>query len=122
MITNYPFGISSFGIPLVGSAPHLSIPTASGKILFVDGVNGSDGNLGTDLSAPLATISQALTNAVGDAGVTIYVFPGTYTAALTISKNDISIIAAVHSANSKRVAVAPASGIALTVGDVKRFQ
>jgi len=121
--SNFPNGVSSFGIPVVGSNLGLSIPTAVGKVLFVDKVNGSDGNVGTQISAPLASIGQALTNAKDLGGDTIFVYPGTYVEALTVSKDDITIVAAMRGGNSKRVAVAPASGsVPLTVGDVWRFR
>src|SRR3990167_257534 len=122
-LTRFPNGVSSFGVPVIGSSLSLSIPTAVGKVFFVDKVNGSDGNLGTEINAPLKTITQALTNAKDLGGDTIFVYPGTYAEALTVSKDDITIIAAMRGGNSKRVAVAPASGsVPLTVGDVWRFR
>ena len=40
--TNYPNGITSFGIPVVGGA---EMPL-TGKHFFIDPVNGNDGNTG----------------------------------------------------------------------------
>ena len=54
--TNYPNGLTSFGIPLVGSG---MIPTSPGKILFVNYTTGSDANRGTDMSKPLKKAATA---------------------------------------------------------------
>ncbi len=54
--TNYPGGLTSMGIPLLGSG---IIPTSPGKIYFVDYGNGSDGNRGTSMGAPLKTVEYA---------------------------------------------------------------
>lgn len=55
-ITNYPNGVSSFGVPLIGGG---MIPTSPGKIFFVNYGTGGDGNSGTDIGAPLKTIEYA---------------------------------------------------------------
>jgi hypothetical protein len=55
--TNFPNGLTSFGIPLVGSG---MIPTSPGKIFFVNYGTGSDANRGTDMSKPLKTVAYAL--------------------------------------------------------------
>ena len=106
MFTNFPNGVTSLGIPLVGSG-RISIPNKNGKVIFVDKTNGSDGNLGDSPNFPVATITQALTLSTSGAGDTIYVFPGTYVENVTVSKNDVSIIAAYQESNSKRVGIAP---------------
>lgn len=129
-ITNFPGGLSSFGIPSLGSNARFPFPkqtTNPGKVMFVNSTSGigsdGDGNDGTDSTRPLATIGQAVTKATAGAGDMIVVFPGTtYTENLTIAKNDITIVAAHRIGNSKRVVVAPATGIALTVGACHRLQ
>lgn len=57
-LTNYPQGVSSFGIPLIGSGPILT----TGKVLFVNNSHGnaSDGNIGESPDRPLSTIATAL--------------------------------------------------------------
>ena len=52
-----------------------------GKIWYVDGTNGSDDNLGDGPNAGecLATLGQAITNAVASRGDTVVIYPGTYT-------------------------------------------
>ena len=52
-LTNFPNGITSFGVPMMGGM----IPSTTGKYYFVNSVTGSNGNEGTDPSAPLATIA-----------------------------------------------------------------
>lgn len=54
-LTNFPGGVSSMGIPVVGGMPI----SAYGKYLFVDGNQGSDGNRGTDSKRPLRTMDAA---------------------------------------------------------------
>lgn len=55
--TNFPNGLSSFGLPVLPTG----IPTGTGNVYFVapGAANASDGNRGTSLSAPLATLYQA---------------------------------------------------------------
>lgn len=54
--TNFPNGLTSFGIPVIGGG---MIPTSPGKVLFVDYTTGSDGNKGTDIRRPLKTVEYA---------------------------------------------------------------
>ena len=53
--TNFPSGVMSLGIPVVPA----NLFGRTSKAFFVDPVNGSDGNRGTDIRQPLATLSQA---------------------------------------------------------------
>lgn len=53
--TNFPNGLTSFGIPVLGAG---SIPF-TGKYFFVDPANGNDGNQGTSASRAFATLYQA---------------------------------------------------------------
>lgn len=56
-LTNYPNGLTSFGVPLLGS----SYPASYfGTQWFVDTVNGVDGNSGTGPNAAFATMGRAL--------------------------------------------------------------
>lgn len=54
-LTNFPNGVSSFGVPVLPGMP----TPFTGKYFFVDPVNGSDGNTGTDPSRAFATIYKA---------------------------------------------------------------
>lgn len=57
-LTNFPNGISSFGVPVIGGAGGIPL---TGTWFFVDPANGSDGNPGTDPSptGALKTLYQA---------------------------------------------------------------
>lgn len=72
--TRFPHGLSSMGVPLIGSGA--SIPATTGTYFFVDSGTGASGNAGTDSTAPLATIDQAIGKATASAGDVIVVFPG----------------------------------------------
>ncbi len=85
-LTNFPNGITSFGVPSIGSG---QLPVTNGNYYFVcnaSTANGSDGNDGTSVDAPLATLAAAIskcsTDAKGDDVITI--LPGH---AETISSN-----------------------------------
>lgn len=56
-----------------------------GKVWYVDGTNGSDGNSGESPDEALASIGQAITNAVADRGDTVIIRPGTYTITSALS-------------------------------------
>lgn len=72
MVTNFPNGITSFGVPLLGSG---GIPTTTGNYYFVDSGSGSAGNPGTK-SKPMATIDQAVGKCTAAQGDVIVVMPG----------------------------------------------
>ena len=55
-LTNFPYGISSNGVPLLGGG----IPATSGKYFFVDATNGNDGNSGLSWDEPVKTVAQAM--------------------------------------------------------------
>ncbi len=57
MPTNFPSGITSYGVPVL---PPVGV-VATGNVFFVapGAANASDGNRGTTLSAPLATLYKA---------------------------------------------------------------
>lgn len=54
-LTNFPGGLSSFGIPVLGGA---NVPF-TGTYFFVDPVNGSDGNTGLSPSRAFQTLYKA---------------------------------------------------------------
>lgn len=76
-ITNYPKGLSSFGVPLPTCA---EIPvTLTGVTYYVGnatGQNGTTGSEGTDPKKPLSTIAGALTKCTSNAMDNIVVLPG----------------------------------------------
>jgi hypothetical protein len=62
--TNYPNGLTSFGIPLFGGG---TIPTSPGRVFFVNYGTGSDANPGTNISKPLKTVEYAYSLATSGA-------------------------------------------------------
>jgi len=58
-LTNFPNGVSSFGIPQVGEG----IPATFGNVWFVDADSGSDANSGKSMTKAFATIGKAITSA-----------------------------------------------------------
>lgn len=92
-LTNFPNGISSFGMPVVGSG---AIPATNGNYFFVSSVTGSAGNDGTNMSTPYSTIVVALTQCVAANNDVIVALPGhveTLTSATTLalSKSGVTI-------------------------------
>lgn len=92
--TNFPAGVSSFGVPVIGSG---NIPATTGLYIFVSSTTGSNGNLGLDATKPKATIAGAVLAARTGKGDVIVVLPGhtesfTAAAALTISKAGLYIV------------------------------
>lgn len=71
-ITNFPNGVSSFGIPVFGSGPIIT----TGNIFFVSSVSGSNSNIGTDPSKPFATIDYAIGKCTANNGDHIIAMPG----------------------------------------------
>lgn len=70
-ITRFPHGVSSFGIPVIGSGSILT----TGKIFFVDSVTGSNGNSGESSDQPFATIDYAVGMCTANKGDYIIVMP-----------------------------------------------
>lgn len=70
-LTNFPNGITSFGIPVVGSGI-----LTSGSVYWVSSTTGSNGNSGTEPSRPFATIDYAIGRCTANKGDVILVMPG----------------------------------------------
>lgn len=91
-VTNFPNGVSSFGLPVLPGG----IPTSKDqKVFFVDPARGSDGASGS-FDSPLATITQALSLCTANQHDTVYYVSGsssvTLTAALDWNKNYTHLI------------------------------
>ena len=74
-LTNFPNGITSFGIPMVGS----SDLTTTGNIFFVDSGNTARGdtpNKGSAPDTPFSTIDFAVGRCTANNGDVIFVMPG----------------------------------------------
>lgn len=92
-VTNFPSGISSYGVPVVGGGP--SVPVTTGKYFFVDSTTGSNGNSGSDKDHAFSTITYALTKCTASKGDVIVVMPGyaeTVTAAIAINVAGVYVV------------------------------
>jgi hypothetical protein len=90
-LTNFPNGITSFGIPVLPSNEAVS----TGSVFFVHSGTGSDGNTGKTTQKPLATIDYAIGKCTANKGDVIYVMPGHSedpTTSITADVDGISII------------------------------
>ena len=76
MATNFPNGVASFGIPLLGSGSQIPVAAYPGIYRFVSSVNGNDGNSGKAPKTAVATIAKALTMCTANNGDVIVVLPG----------------------------------------------
>lgn len=79
MLSNFPNGVSSFGIPVFGSGGLMS----QGNAWFVKPHTGNDGNSGTSPDQAFKTLSTALSAATANQNDTIYFFAESNTAANT---------------------------------------
>jgi len=74
MSTNFPNGIMSYGVPVLGPGG-TNVPVTLGSYFFVDSNAGSDSNAGTK-AGPLATINAAVGKCTANAGDVIIVNTG----------------------------------------------
>jgi len=91
-LTNFPNGLSSFGIPVVGSG---MIPPSEGTYYFVDYTYGADGNQGTQIDKPLKTVQKAYELATSGADDVIVLMGSashTLTAMLDVTKSRVHFI------------------------------
>lgn len=70
--TNFPNGVASMGIPLLGGGMTIPVMGKGAKAFFVDPANGSDGNSGLSMARPLDTVSAAYAKTVDKRGDVIY--------------------------------------------------
>jgi len=90
-ITNYPNGVSSFGIPLMGNG----LPATFGNVWFVDYRNGSDENDGKTPDCALKTLSRAYTLCTSNNNDVVLIDGDstvTETSMITLSKNRVHTI------------------------------
>jgi len=118
MLTNFPNGVSSFGLPLIGSGPILT----KGKVFFVDSahINASDGNLGTSPDKPLRTIDYAVGLCTANNGDVILVAPThvetiTSTGGLALDVAGISVIGIPAGSKKPQLSVGGATSARITV-------
>lgn len=96
--TNFPNGVTSFGIPLLGGA-RFSNPWATHY--FVDGDDGSDGHNGKTPDRAFKTIQKAID--VATAGDVIYIRPKLYTVGTGFSRytEDVTITSGLDGTTMK---------------------
>jgi hypothetical protein len=92
-LTNFPNGISSFGVPVIGSG----IPASRGKYIFVDYTTGTDGGplASNSVSRPYKTIAAAYAQATSNNDdVIVLMGSATHvlTEMLTVSKNRVHFV------------------------------
>ena len=93
-----------------------------GSVFYVDGTNGLDTDDGLSWTTAKKTIQDALDACTSGNGDHVVVLPGTYAENLVLTaKHNVHLIAVPRHGNSKRVAVAPASGIGLDLAQSNRF-
>ena len=88
-LTNFPNGISSFGMPIMGG------PMTFGTAYFVDYRNGSDGNTGKSTTKAFKTLSKAYDTVTSNANDVIFIDGDSTvveTAMLDWSKNRVHVI------------------------------
>ena len=73
--TNFPHGITSFGIPIIGSSG-TDIPVTTGSYFFVSSTTGSDVNTGTEPTKAFATLDYALSKCTANKMDVVVLMPG----------------------------------------------
>lgn len=115
--TNYPNGVSSFGVPVMGGS---SVPTTTGRYIFVSSTTGSNGNTGLSATAPKATLAGAQTVATASVGDTVIVMPShaetvTAAAGIALSKAGISYVGLGNGATRPSISFTTATTATMTV-------
>jgi hypothetical protein len=89
--TNFPNGVTSFGVPQIGSG----VPVTNGTYYFVDYTNGNDGYDGMSMDTPFKTVDKAYDMATSNADDVICLM-GSATHVLTemldVSKNRVHFV------------------------------
>jgi len=116
MSTNFPNGLSSYGVPVVGG----SVPATFGNVWFVDYANGSDDNSGKTTKRSLKTLSAAYAKCITNNNDVILIDGNSTvveTAMIDWTKNRIHVVGlngpAGHYGNGAKV-----SSTTTTTGDI----
>lgn len=119
-ITNFPGGVSSFGIPVLGGA---AIPF-TGNYYFVDAVNGSNGNSG-EADSPFSTLDYAFDRCTDGNNDVIYIIGDGSTAAtqrlseqLVWSKDATHLIGITAPGLNKRARISTATGATTNIANL----
>jgi hypothetical protein len=95
-LSRYPHGISSFGVPIIGSGPIIT----TGSVFFVDD-SGSNNNSGADPTQPFATLAYAESQCTAGVGDIIVLMPGhaeTVATAITLNTQGLKVVGLGHGA------------------------
>ena len=96
--TNFPNGITSFGVPVIGSgAPGIPMTNANGNYWFVSSTLGNNGNPGS-FPSPFATLAYALQNPNLATNDTIVVMEGHKENITAAGTTTTGILAAISAA------------------------
>src|SRR3972149_5317892 len=90
-LTNFPRGISSFGVPVLGGGNI----TTTGTVYFLDSGIGSDGNDGLSSARPFAALDYAFSRCASNNGDYIIVAPGhaeTITTAVGLDVAGVTVV------------------------------
>jgi len=116
-LTRFPHGISSFGMPILGSGAEKFVTT--GSVYFVHST-GSNSNSGTDPDHPLATIDYAIGKCTADKKDLILVMPGhteSVATSITADVDGISIIGLGNGDNRPTITGTAATDDVTVTGD-----
>lgn len=78
-LTNFPYGLTSFGIPLVGD---MGFP-GQGKCIFLDPVNGNDGRSGLSIQDAVKTLPVAYAKTTANKNDTVFYLAGSSSISLS---------------------------------------
>lgn len=124
MATNFPDGVESFGVPVLGAGGAGADPVQVGNVFFVDSgsANGGDAaGYGTSKDKPFLTIDFAIGRCTASNGDVIYAMPGhseTLTAAIALDVAGVSIIGLGRESARATINVNGAvNGIAISAAD-----
>lgn len=114
LLTNFPNGITSFGVPIFGGSMTIPLFGSRGRVFFVDPARGNDNNPGT-FEQPLDTVSAAYAKTTDGYGDVIYLLndgtaAGTAreSATLTWAKSNTHLIGlCAPSVMSQRARISP---------------
>ncbi len=115
--TKYPFGVESFGIPLLGGGGTLPKMGGSGTVFFVDPAVGSNSNAGDSPSNALSTVTAAFNKCTADKGDTVYLLNDGNTsgsareaAGIVWSKDNTHLVGLCAPSINQRARITPTSG------------
>ncbi len=109
-LTNFPNGITSFGVPVLGSGA--AVPATTGSYIFVDSNSGSNGNHGRDKDNPVADLASAIALTTAAKGDVIILMPGhAETVSTTITPKAGSSIVGLGRGRNRAVFTATAAAL-----------